>query len=155
MNTENDTNETATVPEADTVSAHFVTFYSPGTLFAEQREVGIDSWDVDAAVEMSYNIVERYGAKPYGFRFSTRSRGPKDLDSKETGESPMYYLGGDVLTLEQIKERNDPKDKTLLFNMECNGWDRVITNCNSYRSTWTLNDDDIVLDYQPKTETAK
>ena len=51
---------------------HFVTFYSPGTIVAETTTREIDSWNVDDAVAMSRFIQERYGARPYGFRFSTR-----------------------------------------------------------------------------------
>lgn len=63
---------------------HFVTFFSPGTFVSETSEKPIDSWDVDTAVEMSTQILERHGARPYGFRFSTRERGQEDLDSKVT-----------------------------------------------------------------------
>jgi hypothetical protein len=31
------------------VKQHFVTFYSPGTFFAETSEKPIDSWDVEKA----------------------------------------------------------------------------------------------------------
>ena len=59
---------------------------------------------------MAHDVVERYGATPYAFRFSTRSRGGADLDSKESASSPLYHLGGRVETLEEVEARNDPKD---------------------------------------------
>lgn len=61
---------------------HFVTFYSPGTFMAEMTEKPIDSWDVKAAVKMAKSVKERYGATPYGFRFTTRGRTDADLDSR-------------------------------------------------------------------------
>ena len=125
---------------------HFVTFYSPGTLVAEVSLKPIDAWDVDTAVEMAKAIVERHGAKPYGFLFTTRSRGEDDLDSEVSERSPMHYLGGKVETLDQIEARNDPKDKILRENMRNNGWDRVITNSNSWSWTLPLKPDDIVLE---------
>lgn len=124
---------------------HFVTFYSPGTFLAEQTTKPINSWDVDIAIGMSKSIKERYGAIPYGFRFTTRSRGYDDLDSHEVARGPMYYLGGEILTLDQVKEQNNPKNRTLISNMEDNNWDRIIVNTNSWKWTQPLKDNDIVL----------
>ena len=125
---------------------HFVTFYSPGTFVSETTEEPITSWDIDIAVEMSTKILERYEARPYGFRFSTRERGQKDLDSKVTKTSNLYYLGGDILTLEQVKARKDPKDKILISNMECNHLDKIIENRNSWLFTGALEKNDVVID---------
>ena len=124
---------------------HFVTFYSPGTFFSEQTEKPIDSWDVDAAVQMAKGVKERYGATPYGFRFSTRSRGPDDLDSKVTKQSAMYYIGGKVETLEEIAARNDPKESILLSNMRCNKWKRVWTSTTGWKVTQPLERGDTVI----------
>jgi hypothetical protein len=126
---------------------HFVRFYSPGTFVAEQSELPIDSWDTEKAIELSYTIRERHGALPYGFQFITRSRTDDDLDSKVSATSNMYYLGGEILTLEDIKSRKDPKDSILILNMEGNGWDRVVVNTNSYKWTQPLNRGDVVLPY--------
>lgn len=131
----------------DKIGKHFVTFYSPGTFVAEESERPIDSWDVEAAKQMARGIKERYGAVPYGFQFTTRSRGPKDLDSKETAKSPLYYLGGTVETLEQVKARATEKDRILVSNMEGNRFDRIITNTNSWRWTQPLNPTDVVLEW--------
>lgn len=124
---------------------NFVTFYSPGTVSAVSTTKPIKSWDVDTAVTMSKTIKERYGALPYGFQFSTRERGRKDLDSHETKRSPMYYLDGKVLTLEQVKARNDPTDSILISNMECNCFNKVIINTNSWKWTQPFEPGDIVL----------
>lgn len=125
---------------------HFVTFTSPGTFVPEETVKDIDSWDVYKAIEMSKEITERYGSKPFAFRFSTRERGPDDLDSKVTQTSGRYYLGGTILTIEDIKARNDPKDQILISNMECNGYSRVIESCTPWRSTQPLEKNDIVLE---------
>ena len=125
---------------------HFVTFLSPGTLFSEQTTKEIASWDIDAAVEMSRHIIERYNAKPYGFVFTTREREPDDFDSQETGRSGTYFLGGDVLTLEQVKARNDPDDTTLIWNMEINGFEKVVVSCTPWKSTHPLYEGDVVLE---------
>lgn len=125
---------------------HFVIFYSPGTFMAEQTTKPIESWDTDQAVEMASEIVERYSARPYGFQFITRSRNDDDLDSKVTDRSPMYFLGGEVETIEEIRDRANPDETILLSNMECNGWDRIVVNKNSWRWTQPLNEGDVVLD---------
>jgi hypothetical protein len=129
---------------------HFVTFYSPGTFVAEETTKPIDKWDVPTALKLMKGITERHGATPYGFRFSTRARTAKELDSKPSQSSPMYYLGGKVETLAQVKARATPKDSILVCNMEGNGYKRIVTNDNSYRWTQPLEDGDVVLDWHPK-----
>ena len=126
---------------------HFVTFLSPGTFVSEQTQKEIDSWDVDKAMQMARNIKERHNATPYGFYFSTRSRKDNELDSKVTKTSGIYYLGGKVLTLKDVKARNDPNDKTLIWNMEVNKYNSVIENTNSWKVTMPLNNEDVVLEW--------
>lgn len=129
---------------------HFVTFYSSGTFVAEETTKPIKTWDVEAAMKMAHGITERYGATPFGFQFSTRTRGDDDLDSKETATSPFYHLGGKVETLAEVEARNDPKEEVLRSNMRSNGYDKIIVNDNSWRSVQPLGKDDIVLDWRPK-----
>jgi len=127
------------------VKKHFVIFYSPGTFVSETDRQEIDSWDVDKAVEMSKKIKQRYNATPYGFRFITRGRKDSELDSKVIKESNMYFLGGKILTLQDVIDRNDPEDRILISNMRGNKWDRVIVNDNSWRITQPLEEGDVVL----------
>lgn len=131
------------------MEAHFVTFFSPGTFLAESSTKPIDSWDVEVAKGMAREVKECYQAVPYGFQFSTRSRSDVDLDSKVTAKSQMYYLGGKVETLEEVKARatNSDSDRILVSNMEGNGWHKIITNTNSWRWTQPLEDGDVVLDW--------
>jgi hypothetical protein len=124
---------------------HFVTFYSPGTFVAETTEKPIDSWDVEAAKKMASKIIERYNATPYGFKFSTRSRGENDLDSKVSKTSPMYYLNCKVVSLEEIKKRDDPRDSILISNMECNGWNRIVQSIKGWQWSQPLEKGDVVL----------
>jgi len=124
---------------------HFVTFLSPGTFVAEQTTKEIDSWNTDKAIEISKDIKERYGALPYGFYFSTRERTEKDLDSKQTQQSNMYYLGGEIFTIEELEARNHPDEATLRSNMRMNKWKRIVINTNSWKWTQPLKDDDVVL----------
>ncbi len=130
----------------DTIIKHFVVFASPGTFVSETTVKPVDSWDVDKAVEMAKDVLQRYNARPYGFYFETRTRGPEDLDSKVTATSPLYYLGGRVETRAQVEARNDPKEAILLTNMRANDVDRIIINENSWRFTAALKPTDVVLD---------
>ena len=125
---------------------HFVTFYSPGTFVAEATTLPIKSWSVPLAISMSRGILERHGATPYGFEFSTRERKTKDLDSKTVATSNLYYLGGKVETIDEVRARKDPKEKTLLSNMEINGWKKIVVNDNSWRWTQPYRAGDVVLD---------
>lgn len=122
---------------------HFVTFYSPGTLVAEDTTMPIDSWDVDKAVEMAREVKWRI---PYGFVFTTRARADADLDSHEIKRSGTYYLGGRIETVADVEARNDPKDRILLGNMRGNGWDRIIVNTNSWTWTQPFEDGDALLE---------
>lgn len=134
---------------SDTVTQHFVTFLSPGTFVSEETTRRVKSWGVEAACEQAHKIVERHGATPYGFYFTTRSRGPNDLDSREVKRSGTFYLGGRIRTLAQVRADADPKEEILRTNMECNGWERIITNDNSWRHTALFNKGDVLLDWKP------
>jgi hypothetical protein len=92
-------------------------------------------------------VKERYGARPFGFRFITRGRDKNALDSKVIKESKMYYLGGIIKTLKEIKSEGNPDNDILISNMRCNGYDRIIENTNSYRWTAPLREGDVVLQY--------
>jgi hypothetical protein len=129
-----------------TLQKHFVTFYSPGTFFDEETTKEISEWDINAARELAKNITERYDARPFGFQFSTRSRGDEDFDSHEINRSPMYYLNATILTRDEIIAKNDPKDEMLLTNMEYNKWNRIITGTAGFRWAKPLRDSDIILD---------
>lgn len=134
---------------------HFVQFFSPGTFVSEQTSKPIDAWDVDAALAMAGDIHERYGARPYGFRFVTRSRQDDELDSKQTACGPMHYLGGTIRALADVERDNLPDEDILRSNMRCNGYDRIVTNTNSWKFTGPLNADDVVLDFKfPERDAA-
>lgn len=125
---------------------HFVTFYMPGTFVAERSTEPIDSWNVKLAAEMARELTVLI---PYAFQFTTRSREDDELDSRVSARSGTYYLGGVLLSLEQVKARNDEKDRILISNMENNDWGRVIQNDNSWRVTQQFGPNDVVLEWSP------
>lgn len=74
------------------MQAHFVEFFSPGTFFAETSVKPIEAWDVEAAKRLAIDVHERYGARPYGFQFFTKTRKDNELDSSVSAKSNLYYL---------------------------------------------------------------
>lgn len=138
-------------PAAAAMERHFVTFYSPGTFVHEESTEPIASWDAELAKQMALEVTARYNARPFGFRFTTRSRSEHDLDSAVSATSNMYYLGGTIETLAEVEARATDKDSILLSNMRGNGYDRIITNTNSWKVTLPLQPGDVVLEWkQPK-----
>ncbi len=135
---------------------HFVTFYSPGTFLSEETTKPIDSWNVEAAKEMARDVVERCGATPYCFVFTTRRRESDKLDSREVARSSRYFLGGKVMTVSDV-EREMPDERILLSNMRCNRIERVVVNDNSWRSVQPLGEGDTVIDWEvaPKRKAKK
>lgn len=133
---------------------NFVSFFSPGTLVAEVTRREVETWDADQAVEMSLDIVERYDSRPYGFRFSKWARTAEELDSSEIARSPMYYLGGEVRTAQEILAGTDESESILRANVEGNGHDRVWTSTTGWKVTFPLEAEDVVLDVPPEAAEA-
>lgn len=123
---------------------HFVTFFSPGTLFSEEETRPIDSWDVDAACKMAATVTARHDQHPYAFQFTTRERSDSDLDSRQTAKSGRYFFEGTIETLPEVEERIG-NESILAINMRSNGWERVITCYSPSRITQPLLADDVVL----------
>jgi hypothetical protein len=107
---------------------HYVTFFSPGTLFAETATKEVSRWDINEAKAMAKEISERHGAAPYAFQFYTMERGEDDWEPKETERSHRCFLGGKVMTVEEVEALGDPSNSILIGNMKSNGIDRIITN---------------------------
>ncbi len=135
---------------------YFVTFYSPGTLFAETSTLAIESWDIKTAVGLSANIRERYDAKPYGFRFETHlvaepvpdgEGGLLDVRPRKVAESGMHFLGGHLVTYDEVLARNDPKEEILRSNMR-GQWPIVCVNDNSWRTVVQFQEADVLLNAQ-------
>jgi len=134
---------------------HTVTFYSPGTLFSEQSEKDIDSWDTKKAVEMAESITERYNAKPYAFVFRTyKTHDPVSdgeggflkVESKKEKESGYYFLGGKLETYDDVLARNLDSENILRSNMRGNEYWIVCINTNSFKSTMPFGEEDKIVD---------
>jgi len=127
------------------VKKDYVTFYSPGTMVAETTRREVPSWSVAKVLKILPDIEERYGAKPYGFRFTTMKRGMRDFAPREVAQSNMYYVNCDVQTLEELEERGEKEERILLQNMKTNGWDKIVTTKSGWKWSHPLQDGDIVL----------
>ena len=132
----------------------FVCFSSPGTFVHETTERPIAKWDTVTACEMSRDITERYGAKPFGFTFSRclvhdpisdGQGGLLNVQRKEIERSGMHFLGGTLLMLDELENANDPDMRTLRGNMRCNDWPIVIENRNSWRSIQPFDEGDKIV----------
>lgn len=135
---------------------HYVTFRSPGTLFAEETTRPVKGWSaIKDAVAMAESIVERHGARPYGFFFSTRVEAPPVPDGeggtlqvqpRTVETSGMFFLGGTLVTFDEITERRSDRAEILLSNMRCNGYPIVIETRNSCLATNPFEKGDCVVD---------
>lgn len=132
---------------------NYVTFFSPGTLFSEQSSVPIESWSIPTAVEMANGILERHGAKAYGFEFKTMLEA-EPVDDGEGGllkvepklivKSGLYWLGGTLLRYDQIPDTSE--NNILLNNMRCNNYPYIVENNNSWRYRMYFSEDACIVD---------
>lgn len=126
------------------VERYFVVYYSPGSFFNETNEREIDEWDIEEAENMAKTIKQRYNATPFGFRFVTNRFNEETFAKEKVKESAMYFLGGEIKTLKEVK-REMPDKKILISNMESNHINKVIVNDNSWRVILPFDEDDILL----------
>jgi hypothetical protein len=126
--------------QVQTREKHIAIFYSPGTFFDETSEHEVQSWDPKEAIQLSETIEERYGAKPYGFRFMTF------LNDGKVKKSSIYFLGGKVETYPEVCKRNSEDENILRSNMLYNKFWTVVTNTNSYKTIRHFSGDDVVVD---------
>lgn len=128
-----------------TSQKHFVSFLSPGTFVSEESTVEVTSWNVDSAITKAREVIARHGAKPYGFRFKTVELVDNGWKQRTVKESGIYYLGGRIRTVQEVKAAAKKDEEILLWNMENNGYDMVIENTNSYKVTMPFRKDDTLL----------
>lgn len=136
------------------VRKHFVLFASPGTLVSEMSVREIASWDAAKAAELSRDIVELHGAKPFAFWFETRlvhdpipdgEGGTLTVNSRTVEKSGRYFIEAVVETYDQLQARMDPKEEILRSNMRCNRWPLVCTSSRSFRVTQPFQPEDVVV----------
>ena len=107
----------------DYIRRTYIEFVYPGTLFNETSTKEVKSRDTARV-----NVPD--GA--FGFKFFDILEATVEADGKSVkltsariNESPMFYYGGRIYTRAEAA-REIPNNRTLLSNMDGNGWDRVI-----------------------------
>ena len=65
---------------------------------------------------------------------------------KTVKESGMYFLGGRVRTYDEVLKDNKADEDILRSNMRANGFEVVVENVNSYKSTHPFREDDHIVD---------
>jgi hypothetical protein len=134
---------------------HYVTFLSPGTFVSEQTTRPADAWDVPGACEAARGVRERHGATPYGFYFTTcltadpvpdGEGGWLNVQGREAERSGMFFLGGRLLFVHELRAAGRKEDKILVSNMEANDWPVCVRNDNSWRSVQPFGEKDAIVD---------
>lgn len=134
---------------------HYVTFESPGTMFAESSSKEMGEWDTCAAMRLCADVRERHGARPYAFYFSTRRTAEPVVDddgnalrveSKELKRSGKYYVLARLRDYDEVVRDNLPDENILRSNMLCNGYWVLAETTNSYKHCAPFNEDDFVVD---------
>ena len=137
----------------------FVEFMSPGTFIDETTEKPIEAPDPAMAMKMAKGIEERYGSKPYGFRFIQRlvaddvpdgEGGMLKVKPKTMQASGTHYIKGKLRTYDDVVRDADPNEDILQSNMRCNGWWVVCETRNSWRHTGIFDPDCLVVDEKGK-----
>ena len=122
-----------------------VTFYTPGSFMPNEstKEVpGLDTEQIAAmAPKNAYSfIVQEFSEK-------TTTVDGEDFSKKEAvGEPQRFYLGGDLYTVDELKEKfaGDHSKETLIANFEGNDWPKAIL-CRT--GNWQpFYDDDVLLE---------
>jgi hypothetical protein len=132
----------------------YAVFYSPGTFVSESSEREVSNADPAEAVRIAGGIKERYNAMPFGFRFETRLvagdiddglGGKLKVQPRTLETSGMHYINGTPETLDQVRERADPRESILLSNMEGNSMPIVVSGCSPYKWTHEFTADSVVV----------
>ena len=98
---------------------HYVEFTMLGGFFYEYSTESIDHRD-SSKVKVPKNA--------FAFRFFDREEVESNgeiLKGDRKNYSSLYYVGGEIMTLAQVKKQL-PQEEILINNMEINNWDKVI-----------------------------
>jgi hypothetical protein len=115
----------------------FVTYYSPGTLFLEQSAFEVETRDLAAcAARAKVDVKERYGAKPFAFRFT---------DGNGKSLSGLHYLTGKVIRYDDVPD--DKEHSIMRSNMFNNEGCVVVENTNSFKHVSHFSEEDVIVDW--------
>lgn len=127
---------------------YLVTYYSPGTFFAETSAYKFDNFFLRHFVKKAESITERYNAKPYGFcveKYEEIVGLPNGFECKpkllEKAEGTFFINGKVVFSRDLDKE----KDGIFISNLERNSQGVGITSTNSYRFNSYFSESDFIV----------
>ncbi len=141
-----------------------MTFMSPGSFFDETSTKPIESWDTKTAVAMASAVTERYGSRPYGFRFSTGiisddvpdgEGGYMKVQPKQVADTGVYYIDGRLRTAEDVIADDKQGEMALRSNMRINHIAIVCETTNGYRHTAEFGERDSVVSSSTGSVTAR
>lgn len=122
---------------------HYVEFYHPGAFVSETSAVSIAERCPKVAAAMAPDSA-------YAFRFFDRREveveGEK-LVGNPTNESPTYYIGGELMDYDAVRDRV-PNNEILLSNMRGNRWEHVVRT--RFGNFQPLNEGDQILVAEPR-----
>jgi len=102
-----------------------VTFYFPGSFFAEESSRETDTTDPQEIAKTAPEGSFCFSLRNY-IEKTTTVDGEEFKKIEADGEGGgRYYLGGTVYTLAEIKEKFSSKS-SLISNLESNGWPSAI-----------------------------
>lgn len=118
---------------------HYVTYWYPGVFVAEDLTKPISERNPkEAALQASEGA--------YGFSFHDREETEVDgevLRGKKKNLSGMYYINGELFDVERVR-KEVPNPRTLVSNMEGNGWAHVVkTRTGWFQPFW--DDDELIM----------
>lgn len=123
---------------------HYVQYEMPGSFFAETSTIEVPERRVDIAKsrapENAYAF-EFYSVREPDFEWNEEHF---DVIPRAFDRSNKHYLGGSVLTQENVERENtDGRYDILLSNMRGNRWDRVIRT--PFGNTQPFEEGDVVV----------
>lgn len=130
---------------------HYVVFWCPGTLFAEDVTKPIDAWDTAEAMKLARKVAKGF-RRPYAFDFITRVESDKPIEvdgvklraePKQVATSCRHFIEGTVRTFDQVVAANNPREGILRSNMEGNRYALVV---DMVGSTQPFDEDDCIVD---------
>jgi hypothetical protein len=129
------------IPQIEREVKTYVRFYSPGTLLAETTIITVDYFDPqtidipDGVYAFQSYKIEHLKTIVNGEVF-TKSGEPFD-------QSPMYYPGGQLLTLADIQAEYG-EDSIMYLNVEGNGY-KLAVRCITGNCQFFSHEHDVIL----------
>lgn len=132
---------------------YLVTYFSPGTFFAESSSKEFAEIDLKKIATAAKKVKERHGATPWGFEI-VEMRRPVEKGEFEVVPKTVRQIGGRYHLTGELKRYDDipetEKTHILRSNMWGNDWPIIVENRNSWLSTQPFEQEDVIVDWDGK-----